>query len=277
MRSTGGPVRRPDRSATGTSRTAAWRRSRRRSRAAARSVGSRHAVPPTSKAAGSPERSAVRDRATDIVVDGRAAIAVVLGAGRLAAVAPRDVGRQDRASRPVRAGRTRPRRASAASLPTSPVLADQRMKLDTLRATVSMSDSSCASYCLWYVAWSPTMLTTGVWPLRALCRLARPLPRPGPRCSSVAAGRSAMRPYPSAAPVATPFEERRARCASREPSSSAATKCISDVPGFMKQVSTPHADQRADQGLGAVHRLSGLVHVEDRARVEDAVRDRRRP
>ena len=29
---------------------------------------------------------------------------------------------------------------------------------------------------------------------RALCRLAKPLARPGPRCSSVAAGRSAMRP-----------------------------------------------------------------------------------
>ena len=38
---------------------------------------------------------------------------------------------------------------SAASLPTSSVFADQRMKRDTLRATVSMSDSSCASYCLW--------------------------------------------------------------------------------------------------------------------------------
>ena len=46
----------------------------------------------------------------------------------------------------------------------------------------------------WYVAWSPTMLTIGVRARRALCRLASPLPRPGPRCSSVAAGRPAIRP-----------------------------------------------------------------------------------
>ena len=61
------------------------------------------------------------------------------------------------------------------------------------RPRSSMSDSSGASYCLWYVAWSPTMLTTGVWPggrcagWRGRCR------GPGPRCSSVAAGLSAMR------------------------------------------------------------------------------------
>jgi len=83
--------------------------------------------------------------------------------------------------------------ASAASAATSSTEAEVRSHVDTLRATVSMSDSSWASYCLWYVAWSPTMFTTGVWPLRALCRLARPLPRPGPRCSSTAAGLSAMR------------------------------------------------------------------------------------
>src|SRR2546427_333414 len=37
------------------------------------------------------------------------------------------------------------------------------------------------------------MLTTGTFPLRALWRFARPLPKPGPRCSSVAAGRSVAR------------------------------------------------------------------------------------
>src|SRR5208282_326258 len=74
----------------------------------------------------------------------------------------------------------------------------------------------------------------------ALCRFARPLPRPGPRCSRVHAGFSAMRAYPSAAPVTTP---------SKRPStqrisgirSSAATMWISEVPGFVKQTSTPPA------------------------------------
>ena len=35
--------------------------------------------------------------------------------------------------------------------------------------------------------------------------------------------------------------------------SSAATKCISDVPGLEKQVSTPLAEQRMDEGFRAVH------------------------
>ena len=39
--------------------------------------------------------------------------------------------------------------ASAASAPTSPGLCENRTQGETLRATVSMSDSSWASYCLW--------------------------------------------------------------------------------------------------------------------------------
>ncbi len=88
------------------------------------------------------------------------------------------------------------------------------------------------------MAWSPTMLTTGLRARRALCKLASPLPRPGPRWRSVAAGRPAMRAYPSAAPVATPSKSPSTLCIAVT-SSSAATKCISEVPGFMKQVSTP--------------------------------------
>src|SRR3954465_1070423 len=81
------------------------------------------------------------------------------------------------------------------------------------------------------------MLTIGTLPLRALCRLARPLPSPGPRCNRVAPGLSAMRAYPSAAPVAAPSNSARiARISGTE--SSAATKCISEVPGFVKHVVT---------------------------------------
>jgi hypothetical protein len=82
------------------------------------------------------------------------------------------------------------------------------------------------------------MLTIGTFALRALCRLARPLPRPGPRCRSVAAGASAILAYPSAAPVATPSKRARTGRISGA-LSNAATKCISDVPGFVKQVVTP--------------------------------------
>src|SRR5439155_21389297 len=82
------------------------------------------------------------------------------------------------------------------------------------------------------------MLTSGVRARRALCRLASPLPSPGPGWGSAAAGLSAMRPYPSAAPVTTPSNKPSIpRISGTE--SSAATKCISDVPGFVKHTSTP--------------------------------------
>ena len=83
--------------------------------------------------------------------------------------------------------------ASAVVRQRSAVRSGRRIQPDTLRAAVSMSEFSGASSPAWYVAWSPTMLTIGVDARRALCRLARPLPRPGPRCSSVAAGTPAMR------------------------------------------------------------------------------------
>src|SRR6516164_548113 len=82
------------------------------------------------------------------------------------------------------------------------------------------------------------MLTIGDEALLALWMLARPLARPGPRCSRVAAGLSLIRAYPSAAPVTTPSNRPSTQ---RMPStrSRAATKCISEVPGLAKQTLTP--------------------------------------
>src|SRR5215212_7427166 len=82
------------------------------------------------------------------------------------------------------------------------------------------------------------MLTIGVLARRALCTLASPLASPGPRCRRVEAGLSAMRAYPSAAPVATPSNSPSTHRISPT-RSSAATKCISEVPGLAKQISTP--------------------------------------
>jgi len=83
--------------------------------------------------------------------------------------------------------------ASVASWHSAWVLAEVRTQAEALRATVSMSDCKGASCCTWLRAWSPTMLSSGTRALRALCRLASPLPKPQPRCSKVAAGLSAMR------------------------------------------------------------------------------------
>src|SRR6266436_2053130 len=84
------------------------------------------------------------------------------------------------------------------------------------------------------------MLTMPEFAFLALCKLARPLARPGPRCSSVEAGVPFMRKKPSAAPVTTPSNRPSTQ---RMPStrSRAATKCISEVPGLAKQTSTPPA------------------------------------
>src|SRR3954466_3779117 len=84
------------------------------------------------------------------------------------------------------------------------------------------------------------MLTMPEFAFLALCRLAKPLASPGPRCSSVEAGVPFMRKYPSAAPVTTPSNRPSTQ---RMPStrSRAATKCISEVPGLAKQTSTPPA------------------------------------
>ena len=127
--------------------------------------------------------------------------------------------------------------ASAASEATSPGDNDRRTQPEKVPATASMSLSSGASSRLCERAWSPTTFTSGVRARRALCRFATPFAMPGPRCSRVAAGRPAMRAYPSAAPVATPSKRVSTACISGT-SSSAATKCISEVPGLAKQTST---------------------------------------
>src|SRR3954471_16797122 len=107
------------------------------------------------------------------------------------------------------------------------------------------------------------MLTIGTLPLRALWRFARPLPRPEPRCSSVAPGRPVILAYPSAAPGATPSNSARiARISGTE--SSAATKCISDVPGLVKQVVTPPSTSVRSRAWAPLGIASALPHREGR-------------
>src|SRR5438874_5766494 len=84
------------------------------------------------------------------------------------------------------------------------------------------------------------MLTMPEFAFLALCRLAKPLASPGPRCSSVEAGVPFMRKYPSAAPV-TAHSNRPSTQRMPSTRSRAATKCISEVPGLAKQTSTPPA------------------------------------
>src|SRR5918996_1009703 len=59
--------------------------------------------------------------------------------------------------------------ASAPSPATERLSSDVRTQSEKGHATPSTSEVSGASYCLWYVAWSPTMLTMGVLARRALC------------------------------------------------------------------------------------------------------------
>src|SRR5690606_23610333 len=111
---------------------------------------------------------------------------------------------------------------------------------DTGRASDSMSLDSGGSATWCQLAWSPTTLTTGECARRALCRLAIPLAKPGPKCRRVIAGRPSIRAYPAAAPVTTPSCKAGT---GRAPgaSSNASTRGIAVVPGLAKQTSTPAA------------------------------------
>ncbi len=83
--------------------------------------------------------------------------------------------------------------AFAPSAPTSPAVVEVCTQCDIGQAMPSMSAVSGASSAICAVACSPTMLTMPDPAFLALCRLASPFASPGPRCSSVEAGRPAMR------------------------------------------------------------------------------------
>ena len=161
-------------------------------RLAASRQGRRAPGPPSRSTQGSPERSV---RATDSTVSAGTGAAARTGSGG-AGSPPSD---QETSAGRIRVeirpgGRIAAATPSAASAATSAQREERRTQPDTVPARASMSDSSGASYRLWYVAWSPTTASSGVRARRALCRLASPLARPGPRCSSAAAGRPAIRP-----------------------------------------------------------------------------------
>src|SRR3984957_15940709 len=130
--------------------------------------------------------------------------------------------------------------ASDASRPSPAVVRDVRSQAEYGRAIPSTSEVSAASYRRCVAGCWPIMLTIGVRALLALCRFAMPLAKPGPRCSSVHAGFPAIRAYPSAAPVTTPSNKPSTQRISGA-RSGAATMCISDVPGLVKQAFTPPA------------------------------------
>ena len=123
------------------------------------------------------------------------------------------------------------------------------------RAFKSMFRSGSAASC--QLAMQPTKFTTGVEALRALCRFAKPLARPGPRCRRVVAGLRQSLAYPSAAPVQTvSCRHKTARTADLfKPS----TSHISVVPGFAKQTRTPAS-------CADVHKSSAGVIASCRAR-----------
>ena len=174
----------------GTSRRAAWPRSRRRSgRRRADRVPQRRR--PSSRAVGSPPRSAVATASTTST-GVRAGVAAATGAaGSAPSVHDTSAGRISVATCPGgpvggghRGGRVaRTARPCSAGPDPARHVARRRSRCRTAAARRTAGA----------VAWSPTMLTTGTLARRALCRFASPLPRPGPRCSSVAAGRPAIR------------------------------------------------------------------------------------
>ena len=161
------------RAGPGRSRTASRRRWRRRS-----------ARPRPGRARAARGRRGTARRARRSAA--RAAMSATIASGTPAAAAA-GAPRRPRRRRPTTRRRARPgsRPGPAARARRRPhrrrrrrgrgSLREARNQPATLRAAVSMSDSSGASNRLWYVAWSPTMATTGERARRALCRLAMPV------------------------------------------------------------------------------------------------------
>src|ERR1039458_2962416 len=159
-----------------------------------------------------------------------------------------------------------PRAAATAAEAASPIpvaRSSVRTQPDTGRAKASVSAVRGASWPRCCVECSPTMFTTGERALRALCRFASAFPRPGPRCSRVAAGFPVMRAYPSAAPEQTPSNRPRTP-RMRGTRSSAETNCISLVPGFIRHRSTSLASRVLRRHSAPI--MSGSFHQSTRRR-----------
>ena len=185
---------RPARGRRGRSRTGAAPRSPRRPGWRPRSPRSRSAAPPSEQGGGLARLQRPWRRRLDVVV--RCPPAGAAGRGRAGSPAslPGHVGRDDERGHPD--GGPGPRGDGVGGVAGE--LGHGRRGRGT-RPTPGGPGSRCplrgaGRACRWEVAWSPTTFTIGVRARRALCRLAIPLPRPGPRCSRVAAGRPAMRP-----------------------------------------------------------------------------------
>ena len=218
--------------------------------AAASNPGSRSARPPSRIAVRPPPRRARDDRLDRLRRWSRRRPRRGI-AGRVATLAPGHVRGEDQrrhlAGRPERGGDGLGR----VSRPTVCGLVEVRTHDETFRATVSISDCSCASYCAWYVAWSPTMLTTATFARRALWRLASPLPRPGPRCSSVAAGQLGHPRIAVGRPGGDPLEQRQHPAHLRDRVERSHEMHLRG-PGIREARGDAGVDECADECLGAV-------------------------
>ena len=162
-------------------------------RPAATSPASRTALPPTRSAAGSPERSALAAASTASSATAARRPTAAGGAGSAPSLQLRSAGRTSVATWP--GGPSAAATASAASrrdvgggrgaCRSSPTRCGRRCRCRTAAARRTASDR-----------WRGRRRCSapGCAARRALWRLASPLPSPGPRWSSTAAGRSAIRP-----------------------------------------------------------------------------------
>ena len=124
---------------------------------------------------------------------------------------------------------------------------------ETVAAIAEMSIDSTGSASTCHVAMSPTSTQTGLRALRALCKFAIPLARPGPRCNSTAAGRRDILAKPSAAPVAVFSCRHRMGRILPWRLSRAAQRCISVVPGLAKQMLIPVSEREERRASAPVY------------------------
>ncbi len=154
--------------------------------------------------------------------------------------------------------------ASAMSPASAPADLFSRTHPDIGLASETMSLVSGASAARCHVAWSPITLTMGVFARRALCRFARPLARPGPRCTSVIAGLPRHPRVTVGGAGAHALEQREHRAHSLDGIERGDQRHFGGA-GIGEAYVDAGADRGFDESLSAVHRASVLVQSEPSA------------
>ena len=205
-------------------------------RPAALSPGSRVAAPPINSTAGWPDRRGGGSHRYGFVV-GRLGGPGVRQLGGLCAVAPGHVGRQDQGRDSPRRADRRPDRRDRVGAHLDAAAAAPHPPRHTASHSIDVGFQWCVVLLVVRGVVADHHDHRHAGP-SGVVQVGQPVAQAGAEVQQHRRRLLGVRAYPSAAPVATPSNN---VSTPRSPgtSSRAATKCISDVPGFAKQTLSP--------------------------------------